>query len=29
MPKLGMETLRRRALIDAAISAIGDRGTWT
>ena len=27
MPKLGMETLRRRALIDAAISAIGDRGT--
>ncbi|MDQ6435898.1 transcriptional regulator BetI [Mesorhizobium sp. LHD-90] len=27
MPKLGMEPLRRRALIDAAISAIGDRGT--
>jgi TetR/AcrR family transcriptional repressor of bet genes len=27
MPKLGMEPLRRRALIDAAIAAIGDRGT--
>ncbi len=27
MPKLGMEPLRRRALIDAAISAISDRGT--
>jgi TetR/AcrR family transcriptional regulator, transcriptional repressor of bet genes len=27
MPKIGMEPLRRRALIDAAISAIGDRGT--
>lgn len=27
MPKLGMETVRRRALIDAAISAIGDRGS--
>lgn len=27
MPKLGMEPLRRRALIDAAISAIGERGT--
>ncbi len=27
MPKTGMEPLRRRALIDAAISAIGDRGT--
>ncbi|MEQ1950773.1 choline-binding transcriptional repressor BetI [Mesorhizobium sp. CN2-181] len=27
MPKIGMEPLRRKALIDAAISAIGDRGT--
>jgi len=27
MPKLGMEPLRRRALIDAAIAAIGQRGT--
>jgi len=27
MPKLGMEPLRRKALIDAAIAAIGDRGT--
>ncbi|HTV71987.1 MAG TPA: transcriptional regulator BetI [Rhizobiaceae bacterium] len=27
MPKLGMEPLRRRALIDAAISAIGERGS--
>lgn len=27
MPKLGMEPLRRRALIDATISAIGERGT--
>lgn len=26
MPKLGMEPLRRRALIDATISAIGERG---
>jgi TetR/AcrR family transcriptional regulator, transcriptional repressor of bet genes len=26
MPKVGMEPLRRRALIDAAIAAIGDRG---
>ena len=26
MPKIGMEPLRRRALIDAAISAIGERG---
>ncbi len=26
MPKVGMEPLRRRALIDAAISAIGERG---
>lgn len=26
MPKLGMEPIRRRALIDAAIAAIGDRG---
>lgn len=27
MPKIGMEQVRRRALIDAAISAIGNRGT--
>jgi TetR/AcrR family transcriptional repressor of bet genes len=27
MPKTGMEPLRRRALIDAAIGAIGERGT--
>jgi len=27
MPKLGMEPVRRRALIDAAIAAIGDAGT--
>ena len=27
MPKIGMEPIRRRALIDAAIAAIGDRGT--
>ena len=27
MPKVGMEPLRRRALIDAAISAVGERGT--
>ena len=27
MPKVGMPPLRRKALIDAAISAIGDRGT--
>lgn len=27
MPKVGMEPLRRRALIDAAISAIGERGS--
>lgn len=27
MPKLGMEPLRRRALIDATIATIGDRGT--
>lgn len=27
MPKLGMEPLRRRALIDATISAIGERGS--
>lgn len=27
MPKLGMEPLRRRALIDATIAAIGDNGT--
>ncbi|MBS9719840.1 transcriptional regulator BetI [Tianweitania sp. BSSL-BM11] len=27
MPKLGMEPLRRRALIDATIAAIGDAGT--
>jgi TetR/AcrR family transcriptional regulator, transcriptional repressor of bet genes len=27
MPKLGMEPLRRRALIDAAIDAIGERGS--
>jgi TetR/AcrR family transcriptional repressor of bet genes len=27
MPKLGMEPLRRRALIDAAIAVIGDAGT--
>ena len=26
MPKVGMEPIRRRALIDAAIAAIGDRG---
>ncbi|MFC5584015.1 transcriptional regulator BetI [Nitratireductor kimnyeongensis] len=26
MPKIGMEPIRRRALIDAAISAIGERG---
>ncbi|WP_395447631.1 transcriptional regulator BetI [Aminobacter sp. UC22_36] len=27
MPKVGMEPLRRKALIDATISAIGERGT--
>jgi TetR/AcrR family transcriptional repressor of bet genes len=27
MPKLGMEPLRRKAIIDAAISAIGERGS--
>lgn len=27
MPKVGMQPLRRRALIDAAISAIGERGS--
>lgn len=27
MPKMGMEPLRRRALIDATISAIGERGS--
>ncbi len=27
MPKIGMEPLRRRALIDATISTIGERGT--
>lgn len=27
MPKIGMEPLRRRALIDAAILAIGERGS--
>ena len=27
MPKIGMEPLRRRALIDAAIAAIGERGS--
>lgn len=27
MPKIGMEPLRRRALIDAAISAVGERGS--
>ncbi|QPC87161.1 transcriptional regulator BetI [Mesorhizobium sp. NBSH29] len=27
MPKLGMEPLRRRALIDAAVSVIGERGS--
>ena len=27
MPKIGMEPLRRKALIDAAISAIGERGS--
>jgi TetR/AcrR family transcriptional repressor of bet genes len=27
MPKVGMEPLRKRALIDAAISAIGERGS--
>ena len=27
MPKVGMEPLRRKALIDAAISAIGERGS--
>ncbi len=27
MPKLGMEPLRRRALIDATIAAIGERGS--
>ncbi len=27
MPKVGMEPLRRKALIDATISAIGDRGS--
>ena len=27
MPKIGMEPLRRRALIDAAIGAIGERGS--
>src|SRR6187431_1028817 len=27
MPKIGMEPLRRRALINATISAIGERGS--
>src|SRR6476619_337884 len=27
MPKIGMETVRRQALIDATISAIGERGS--
>jgi TetR/AcrR family transcriptional repressor of bet genes len=27
MPKIGMEPLRKKALIDAAIAAIGDRGS--
>ncbi|HEV7415395.1 MAG TPA: transcriptional regulator BetI, partial [Tianweitania sediminis] len=27
MPKLGMEPVRRRALIDATIEAIGDSGS--
>jgi len=27
MPKLGMEPVRRRALIDAAVAAIGERGS--
>lgn len=27
MPKIGMEPVRRKALVDAAISAIGDQGT--
>lgn len=27
MPKVGMEPVRRKALLDAAISAIGDQGT--
>ena len=27
MPKLGMEPVRRQALIDAAITAIGERGS--
>ncbi|TIN17810.1 MAG: transcriptional regulator BetI, partial [Mesorhizobium sp.] len=27
MPKIGMEPLRRKALIDATISAIGERGS--
>src|SRR4051794_36200713 len=27
MPKVGMEPLRRKALIDATISAIGERGS--
>ncbi|KQZ12924.1 MULTISPECIES: choline-responsive transcriptional repressor BetI [unclassified Mesorhizobium] len=27
MPKIGMEPLRRRALIDATISAVGERGS--
>lgn len=27
MPKIGMEPLRRRALIDATISTVGERGT--
>ena len=27
MPKIGMEPIRRRALIDAAIAAIGERGS--
>jgi TetR/AcrR family transcriptional repressor of bet genes len=26
MPKIGMEPIRRRALVDAALAAIGDRG---
>ncbi|MEA3535619.1 transcriptional regulator BetI [Rhizobium sp. CC-YZS058] len=29
MPKLGMEPVRRKALVDAALSAIGDQGTLT
>ncbi|TGQ24228.1 transcriptional regulator BetI, partial [Mesorhizobium sp. M4B.F.Ca.ET.214.01.1.1] len=27
MPKIGMEPVRRKALIDATISAIGERGS--